>query len=84
MARETTKDQLSTGPVVALSSANGEFMRVLKKLEEVLIGGLRHGFFECTVACEVINGQRRRLVIKAGESHQFTITREEIDNLSKR
>jgi hypothetical protein len=83
MTHETPKDQFSVEPAVALSSASGEFMRVLKKLEELLTGGLLHGFFECTVACEIISGQKRRVVIKAGESYQFVIPREEIDNFSK-
>jgi hypothetical protein len=83
MTREA-RDQFSIEPPVAISSANGEFIRALKKLQQIVIGGLQHGFFECTVTCEIISGQKRRFVIKAGESHQFTIPWEEIDNLSRR
>ena len=40
--------------------------------------GLRHGFFELTVACEMVNGRKRRLTIKAGKNHLFTIPEEEL------
>jgi hypothetical protein len=41
-------------------------------------GGLRHGFFECSVACEIVSGSKRQLVIRAGKSHKFTIPEEEL------
>ena len=40
--------------------------------------GLHHGFFDCEVTCEVVNERKRRLVIKAGKSHQFTIGEHEL------
>ena len=42
--------------------------------------GLRHGFFELSVQCEMVKGRKRRLIIKAGKTHQFTIPEGEIDN----
>lgn len=44
-------------------------------------GGLRHGFFELTVACEIVKGGKgnRGLIIKAGKTHRFTIPKEEIE-----
>ncbi len=47
-------------------------------LESITLDGLRHGFFELAVTCEVVHGRKRRLVIKAGKSHQFTIAEEEL------
>jgi hypothetical protein len=83
MTRKTAKDDhVEIDPSIPLSATSGECMRALKKLEQLMIGGLRHGFFECTVVCEVINGQKRRLVIKAGESHRFIIPMEEIEHLA--
>ncbi len=77
MTRETIDNHLlDTEP-----STCGECERALKELQQLVIGGLRHGFFECTVVCEVINGQKRRLVIKAGQSYRFVIPKEEIDKL---
>jgi hypothetical protein len=80
MTRETTKDQLlDAEPPVLLGSLQGERTRALKKLVQLILEGLKHGFFECTVVCDVIKGQKRRLVIKAGVSHQFIIPLEEIE-----
>ena len=48
------------------------------QLRQIVEDGLRHGFFECAVSSEVVNGKKRRLVIKAGKSHQFIITEDEL------
>ena len=48
------------------------------RLHEILMDGLSHGFFECTVTCEMVNGRKRRLIIRAGKSHQFVIAEEEL------
>jgi hypothetical protein len=77
----TKESGLSKEPPTVPSAA-GECARALKKLEQLVVGGLRHGFFECTVVCEVTNGQKRRLVIKAGESHRYYIPIEEIEQHS--
>jgi len=39
--------------------------------------GLRHGFFEFTVGCEIVGQERRQLVLHAGKSYRFLIPREE-------
>ena len=52
--------------------------RALDKLREIVWQGLEHGFFECTVIVESIQGQKRRLLIKAGNSFQFTIAADEL------
>ena len=50
----------------------------LAQLCEIVEDGLRHGFFECAVKCEIVQGRKRRLVISAGKSHQFTIAEHEL------
>ncbi len=47
-------------------------------LEKVMVEGLRHGFFECVIACEIGRGGKRELVIRAGKSHKFTIPEEQV------
>ena len=49
-------------------------------LYEIVLDGLRHGFFDCVVTCELVNAGKRRVVIKAGKSHQFTIREEDLDS----
>jgi hypothetical protein len=51
----------------------------LSKLREIVVQGLEHGFFECTVVGDIIQGRKRRLVIKAGKSFQFVIAADELD-----
>jgi hypothetical protein len=50
----------------------------LAHLEMVVVDGLRHGFFDCSIACEICNGGKRHLVIRAGKSHKFTIPEDEV------
>ncbi len=57
---------------------SGELGRARTRLWAIVEDGLRHGYFECTVSSEVINGKKRRLVIKAGKSDQFTIAEDEL------
>jgi len=47
--------------------------RVLAEIHE----GLRHGYFEFTLTCEVIGQERRRLILRAGKSHQFVIAKDD-------
>jgi hypothetical protein len=47
--------------------------RVLAEIHE----GLRHGYFEYALTCEVIGQERRRLTLRAGKSHQFVISKDE-------
>ena len=54
----------------------GEAMR---RLDREVRDGLRHGFFELSVECETVKDRKRRLIIKAGKTHRFTIPLEEID-----
>ena len=53
--------------------------QAMDRLNREVRDGLRHGFFELTVACEIAKGGKRRLTIKAGKNHRFTISEEEIE-----
>ena len=50
----------------------------LDQIEGLIVDGLRHGFFDCSVACEIGKDRRRELVIRAGKSHKFTIPEDEL------
>ena len=50
----------------------------LDHIEEVVVDGLRHGFFQCTIKGEVVKDKKRVLLIEAGKSEKFTIRNEEI------
>ena len=53
--------------------------RALSQLHDIVVRGLKHGFFECTVSSEIIHERKRRLLIKAGHSFQFVIAVDELD-----
>ena len=50
----------------------------LALLREIALDGLRHGYFDYQITCEIVNGRKRRLVIRAGKCHQFTIPEDEL------
>ncbi len=56
----------------------GQLGEALDRLEGLIVDGLKHGFFDCSIACEIGNGGKRQLVIRACKSHKFTIPEEEL------
>jgi hypothetical protein len=56
----------------------GQTAEALAHLEKIVADGLRHGFFDCSIACEIVSGGKRQLVIRAGKSHKFTIPEDEL------
>jgi hypothetical protein len=56
----------------------GQIAEALAHLEKVVVEGLRHGFFDCSIACEIGTGGKRQLVIRAGKSHKFIIPEAEV------
>lgn len=57
---------------------DGQAREALERIEALVLDGLRHGFFEYTLACEIGSGGKRQLVIRAGKSHKFLIAPEEL------
>ena len=62
----------------AARTHHGQIAEALAHLEKVVVEGLRHGFFECSIASEIGTGGKRQLVIRAGKSNKFTIPEEEL------
>jgi hypothetical protein len=58
--------------------AYGQVREALESLEGLVVEGLKHGFFDYSITCEVGNGGKRHLVIRAGKSHKFTISADEL------
>jgi hypothetical protein len=57
---------------------SGQVREALNRLEGLVVDGLKHGFFDYSIACEVASGGKRQLVIRAGKSHKFTIQEHEV------
>ncbi len=78
MTSKAMNDRFSNNEQSAAPSAEiGECKRALRKLEQLVLDGLGHGYFDCTVSIETISGKKRRLLIRAGRSYSFIIPREE-------
>lgn len=65
--------------MVPINSNKSQLDQAKECLIREVDDGLRHGFFDLTISCEMANGKRRRLTIKAGKNHRFTIPGEEIE-----
>lgn len=66
-------------PTFAFARAhNGQLAAALAHLETVVVEGLRHGYFEFAITCEIGNGRKRHLIIRAGKAHKFIIPEEDL------
>jgi hypothetical protein len=55
-----------------------QLREALDWIEGLVLDGLRHGFFNYSLFCEIGKDGRRQLVIQAGKSHKFTIPEDEL------
>jgi hypothetical protein len=60
------------------SESTSEFDDALKRINQLVVEGLRHGFFRCEISVEIGKGSRREMVIEAGKSHKFHIPEEDL------
>ena len=66
-------------PIFATARAHrGQLADALAHLETVVMEGLRHGFFDYSITCELGSGRKRHLVVRAGKAHKFTIPEEDL------
>jgi len=57
---------------------SGQIREALDRLEGLVVEGLKHGFFDYSIACEIAKGGKRKLMIGAGKSYMFTIAEDEM------
>jgi hypothetical protein len=50
---------------------------MLQRFVAELTDGLRHGYFEFHVSCEIVGLDRRQVTLRAGKNHRFLIPHEE-------
>lgn len=55
----------------------GVLAEALAKIQKLFIDGLQHGFFEFSITCVVVKGEKRQIIIHAGKSYQYVIPSEE-------
>jgi hypothetical protein len=61
-----------------LDAGGPQFREALQWLTRIVIDGLSHGHFRCSIFSCIGNGGRRELIIEAGKSHKFTIPEDEL------
>jgi hypothetical protein len=69
---------MADAPTLATPPPAHRLAEALAHLEKVVVDGLRHGFFDCSITCEIISGGKRQLVIRAGKSHKFIVPESEV------
>jgi hypothetical protein len=57
---------------------HGQIAEALTFLEKIVVDGLQHGFFDCSIEIRIGNGRKRDLVIRAGKAHKFIIPEDEL------
>lgn len=62
----------------AAGTGGPQFDNAMKCLEQIVVEGLNHGFFDCYITSEVLAGGKRQFMIRAGKSHKFTIPEDEL------
>jgi hypothetical protein len=62
----------------AAKSGGPQFREAFDRLMQIVLDGLRHGHFRCTISSGIGQGKKRELLIEAGKSHKFTIPEGEL------
>ena len=60
------------------SAPGGQMREALNQLDGLVIDGLKHGFFNYSISCQVGKKGQRQLVICAGKSYKFTIPEDDL------
>ena len=53
--------------------------RVVRRIVAEIDAGLRHGYFEYTLTCEVVSRGTRRVLLRAGKHYRFLIEADECE-----
>jgi hypothetical protein len=66
-----------TGHIKTNPSGEASLDRALRRLVAEIMEGLRHGYFDFSIGCQVVGQERRQLILRAGKSHRFLISKGE-------
>jgi hypothetical protein len=62
----------------AVQNYSSSVRSALDLIESLLVEGIKHGHFDYSITCETGTGGRRLLIVKAGKSHKFSITEQDV------
>ena len=80
MDKNTTYAQRAAGHSEAASvrAHNSSTAGALSHIEKIVVEGIRHGFFDCSITCEITSGGKRQLFVRSGNSYRFMIPEDEV------
>ena len=53
--------------------------KVFEQLANEIKSGVKHGFFEYQINCEVVKENKRKITIKTGKSYQYYISEDDFE-----
>jgi hypothetical protein len=62
----------------AAEAGSPQLQEALARISQIVLDGLRHGFFRCAISGEIAKNNRRELMVEAGKCHKFTIPEKEL------
>jgi hypothetical protein len=62
----------------AVETGGPQLQEALERIGQIVLDGLCHGHFRCSISSAIGKSNRRDLVVEAGKSHKFTIPVEEL------
>lgn len=62
----------------AALTSGPQLRQALDQIGRIVLDGLSHGYFRCTISSGIGRNNRRDVVIEAGKSHKFTIPEDEL------
>jgi hypothetical protein len=72
-AAPATVSEMPRRNVHAERSSRPTLDRAIDRFVSEIVDGIRHGYFDFRLTCDVIGHDRRRLVLHAGKSYQFVV-----------
>jgi hypothetical protein len=67
----------------ATETSGPQLRDALNVIGQIILDGLCHGYFRCSISSEIGKNNRRELVIEAGKSHKFTVPEDELPRCSR-
>ena len=64
--------------VMTVRATGRQLRDALDHIEMLIVDGLRHGFFDCSITCQIGSCGKRQVVIRGGKSRKFTIPEDEL------
>ena len=59
--------------------SNRTLEKALVQITEAIKSGVKHGFFEYQINCEIVKENKRKITIKTGKSYQYYISEDEFE-----